>query len=360
MRRLLAVIVLLLVSLASSRIAGATPPLAKQQIDALIGDRIQNKQIKGVVMGLISGDDRVVYGYGEAHDGAGDVPDGKTFFEIGSVTKTFTATVLAQMVLSGEVKLDQPVRELLPREVKVPSKDGVEITLLTLTDQTSGLPRMPDNFDPADPLNPYAEYTAPLLYEALASIKLDRKPGERFEYSNLGVGLLGQALSLRVGTSYERLIVDRICKPLGMNNTRITLDEASRARLADGHNVFGLFMPPWDQDAFAGAGAIRSCADDMLVYLAANIGSIDTPLRPAMKMTHQRRAATGAFGDIGMGWIIGTRTGARWHNGQTGGYHSFVGFVEDRKIGAVVLSNSTSGAVDTIGTQLLEQMLKQR
>lgn len=358
MRRLLIGIALLL-PLAFSRTAAAAAPLSREQVDALVRDPVEKKQIHGLVIGLISADNRIVYGYGEAHDGAGDVPDGKTIFEIGSVTKTFTATLLAQMVQSGEVKLDQPVRELLPKDVKLPSKDDVEITLLTLTDQTSGLPRMPGNFDPADPLNPYADYTAPLLYEALASIKLDRKPGERFEYSNLGVGLLGHALALKAGKTYEQLIVERICKPLGMNDTRITLDEKTRARLADGHNFLGLSMPPWDLNVLEGAGGIRSTADDMLVYLAANIGSIDTPLQSAMKMTHERRASTDAFGDIGMNWIIGTRTGARWHNGETGGYHSFVGFIEDKKIGVVVLSNSTSGRIDTIGTALLEAMLKE-
>ena len=359
MRRLLIALALLL-PLAPSRTSCGAAPLPRDRVDAIVREPIEKGWIKGCVIGLISSTDRVVYGYGEAHDGAGDVPTGKTLFEIGSVTKTFTATLLATMVESGEVRLDQPVRELLPPDVKVPSKDGVEITLLTLTDQTSGLPRMPSNFNPADPLNPYADYTSDLLYQALASIQLDRKPGERYDYSNLGVGLLGHALARRGGKSYEQMILDRICKPLRMNDTRITLDQKTRPRLAQGHDLVGFPMPPWDQDALAGAGAIRSCADDMLTFLAANLGVTNTPLKSALMMTHQRRAAAGDTIDIAMGWHIGKRTGARWHDGETGGYCSFVGFVEDKKVGVVVLINSASRWVDPIGTQLLEALLKER
>src|SRR5207249_49540 len=129
------------------------------------------------------------------------------------------------MVQRGEVCLDQPVGELLPASVKVPSKDGVAITLLHLTTQTSALPRMPDNFDPADGANPYADYTPEKLYQCLATIELSRKPGEKYDYSNLGVGLLGHALSLKAGRSYESLLIERIFRPLGMKETKITLDD---------------------------------------------------------------------------------------------------------------------------------------
>lgn len=332
---------------------GAT--VTRDQIDALVQPMVSEHYCKGAAVGLIDASGRRVFGYGVTRSG-GAAPDGQTVFEIGSVTKTFTATLLAQMVLSGEVKLDQPVKDLLPANVTVPQKDGVQITLLHLAMQRSGLPRMPDNFEPADPMNPYADYTPQKLYEALAAIELSREPGERYEYSNLGVGLLGHALSLKAGKRYEQLLVERICTPLGMNDTRITLDERLKSRLAAAH-MGELVVANWDADSLAGAGAIRSTVDDMLTYLAAETGLVKSPLADAIKLTQQRRADAGEDAYIGLAWHIGNRTGTRWHDGGTGGYSSFVAFEPQKKVGVVVLVNSRCAMVDSVGTQLTKLML---
>src|SRR3989442_9269459 len=159
-------------------------------------------------------------------------------FEIGSITKTFTASLLADMVARGEVKLDDPVANYLPRAVRMPVRVR-PITLLDLATQSSGLPRLPDNFAPRDSSNPYADYSVQQLYEFLSRYQLPRDPGASYEYSNLGVGLLGHALALRAGMSYEQLVTRRILSPLGMRETAITLTPAMRARLAPGHDVGG-------------------------------------------------------------------------------------------------------------------------
>jgi CubicO group peptidase (beta-lactamase class C family) len=159
---------------------------------------------------------------------------------------------------------------------------------------------------------------------------------------------------------YEQLLIARICKPLGMNDTKITLSDDDRARLAPPRDLAGVPMGNWDLAAVAGAGGVRSDADDMLKYLAANLDLLDTPLSDALRMTHQRLAGVDASTDVAMGWHIGKRTGARWHSGQTAGYHSFVAFVPEKKVGVVVLSNTSGGMVDTIGTQILCTMLGER
>lgn len=335
-----------LLSVAASAIA-----ITKEQVDAIVKPAAEVARLDRVAVGVIDANGRAVYGYGK------NSTDGKTVFEIGSISKVFTASLLAEMVQRGEVKLNQPVRELLPAGVKVPAKDGMEITLVHLSDQTSGLPRLPTDLDPADITNPYVDYTPAKLYESLALIKLTRKPGEAFDYSNLGVGLLGHALSLKGERSFEALLIERICKPLGMNDTTVTLRNDQRARLAKGHDAVGFELPNWDFDALASAGGIRSTADDMLIFLAANLQMIDAPVAKALAMTHARRAATDEDGDIGMNWFIGTRTGARWHDGMTGGYASFAAFVPDKKVGVVVLCNTAGGMVDTIGRQLIQAML---
>lgn len=335
----------------------AAAPLPRERVDQFVSPAMRLGGIQGCVVGLIDANGRAVFGYGSVREN-GPAPDGQTVFEIGSVTKCFTGLLLAQMAEAGEVTLDEPVSQLLPEGVAVPSKDGASITLLHLSAQTSGLPRMPPNFDPADVTDPYADYDAQKLYDALRAIELSRRPGERYDYSNLGVGLLGHALALRAGRSYEQLLIERICAPLGLRDTRLTLDADQRRRFATGHDIAGAASKPWAFDAFAGAGAIRSTADDMLAFLAANLALVESPLSGATKTTHAPRArADSDRTDIGLGWHIGTRTGARWHNGQTGGYHSFVAFVPGRQVGVVVLTNASGGIIDTLGTQLLQLML---
>jgi CubicO group peptidase (beta-lactamase class C family) len=332
--------------------AGAAPAITREQVDAIVKPAAEVAYLDRVAVGTIDASGRTFYGYGKQR------PDGRTIFEIGSVTKAFTATLLADMVKRGEVTLDTPVADLLPNDVRVPSA-GV-VTLRHLATHTSGLPRLPDNLDLSNTINPYADYTAEMLYKGLTDDVRRHKPGQRYEYSNLGAGLLGHALARKAGRTYEQLVIERICKPLGMRDTKMTLDAADRARLAQGHDFAGVELPPWDFDALAGAGAIRSTADDILAFVAANLGLIESPnpLRDALRLTHERQAgADDERTDIGLGWHIGTRTGARWHNGQTGGYHSFVAFVPEKQVGVVVLCNTGGGMVDTIGTQLLCAML---
>ena len=348
-------VTLLLAGLFSNSLHAAE--VGKADVDRLVNPLIEQHVCKGVVVGTIDETGRHVYGYGVTRDG-GAAPDGKTIFEIGSVTKTFTATLLAEMVQSGEVRLDQPVQELLPAGTTVPSKDGAVITLEHLATQRSGLPRMPPDFVPANPLNPYADYTRTMLYESLKQIELTSKPGELASYSNLGLGLLGDALAVKAKKSYEQLIVERICTPLGMNDTRMTLSEEMKSRFAPGYSG-ALITSTWEFDALAGCGALRSSADDMLKYLAAELALIDVPARltDAMKLTHVPRANLLGGMRIGLAWVVGQRTGARWHNGQTSGYHAFAAFVPEKKVGVVVLCNSPAGEVDNVGSQLIDAML---
>ena len=307
----------------------------------------------GVVVGLLESDGtrRVI--------GVGDAPyDGRTLFEIGSITKVFTGILLAEMAERGELSVEQPVAELLPADVAVPSRNGRQIRLVDLSTHSSGLPRMPDNFTPGDPANPYVDYTVPQLYDFLRRHKLRRDIGAESEYSNVGVGLLGHALAWRAGTSYEALVTARILGPLGMGSTRITLTAADAARLAPGHTTSGSQVPNWDlSEAFAGAGALRSDADDMLTFLAANL----TPPGGSTLGRAIRRAQTAHFTGPdgrrgGLGWGLSLLKGERpilTHAGGTGGYLTFVAVDPGRRLGVVVLSNSVPN-VTRIGLHLLD------
>jgi len=283
--------------------------------------------------------------------------DANGVFEIGSITKTFTATILADMVVRGEARLDDPVAKYLPSSAHIPSRNGRQITLRDLATQSSGLPRMPSNFAPRDQTNPYADYSVDQMYAFLAGYQLPRDIGETYEYSNLGMGLLGHTLALKVGLSYEDLVKRRVLTPLGMSETAITLAPAMRSRLQPGHDAEGKVVPNWDLPTLAGAGALRSTANDMLTFLAANLDTTARPLARAMRDARTpRREAGSAAMRIGLAWhILARPTGSIvWHNGGTGGYRSFAGFDPVRRVGVVVLCNNGNESMDDLGFHLLD------
>ena len=329
---------------------------SSEEIRALLSNRVdEGKKAVGIVVGTISADGREIIATGKSsQDGAALTAD--SIFEIGSITKVFTSLLLADMVERGELMLETPVAKLLPESVKLPTRNGKQITLLDLSMQVSGLLRMPGNFKPANPGNPYADYDAARLYEFLSGYSLTRDIGEKYEYSNLGVGLLGTALARRAGLSYEALSQRRVLKPLGMTSTTITLNDEQRKRLASGHDPGLSVTPNWGLDALAGAGAIRSTTKDVLTFLAAHIELTDTPLKNAMRRMRAMSRPTGTPElDILMGWRRFNRFGTEivWHNGGTGGYRTWAGFVPGAKKGVVVLCN-TFFSVDDIGLHLLE------
>lgn len=347
--------VLLVSSLFSKASAQSGPDDA--YVRNILQERVEkSKRNLGIVVGIVSGKGTRVISYGKPARQASAEVGGDTVFEIGSVTKAFTSILLAEMAARGEVGLNDPLSKYLPKNVKTPSRNGREITLLDLATHTSGLPRLPGNLNPADPNNPYADYTVGQLYEFLSGYTLTRDIGEKYEYSNLGAGLLGHVLALRAGMDYEALIVARILKPLGMNNTRAKLSPQMQAALAKGHDQGGSPVTAWDFETLAGAGALRSTVNDMLKFLAANLGLNKSALYTAMQKAHAVQKATDTPNlSIGLGWHILNNFGTEivWHNGGTRGYHSFVGFDKKKGLGVVVLSNSAN-SIDDIGLHLLE------
>jgi CubicO group peptidase (beta-lactamase class C family) len=318
-----------------------------------IETRIEQGINPSIVVGIVDGSGEHYFNFGRTSEKGTSVNE-HTIYEIGSISKVFTATLLAQNVIEGKVKLDDPIKKYLPADVKVLAREGKEITLGNLSDHTSGLPRLPDNMSPADPANPYADYTVEQMYDFLSRHQLSRDPGEAYEYSNFAQGLLGHILALHAGVSYEKLMASRIAEPLGMKETKITLDEKMKKDLATGHSG-GMEVKNWDIPTLAGAGAIRSSAHDMLLFLAANLGLTKTPLKTAMDVTHKVRHDKAGGMRVGLAWHIkkGDLGDVIWHNGGTGGYRAFAGFVKETGKGVVVLTNSAE-SVDDIGFHLLD------
>ena len=321
------------------------------EIREILAKRVdQQKQAVGIVAGVIDPNGRRVVAHGNLAMADPRPLDKDTIFEIGSVTKIFTSLVLADMVIRKEVALDDPAAKYLPETVRMPERNGKSITLLDLATHSSGLPPLPGN------LKPGAPFSVEDLYQFLSGFALPRDPGSEYEYSNLGAGLLGHLLACRAGTGYESLIRSRIARPLNMPDTGITLSSSMNQRMATGHT--GMLTPVANSDLpapLAGAGALRSSANDMLTFLQAFLGYRDSPLAPAIKaMLDVRRPAGQAT--IGLGWLIMPVHGRAvvGHNGATGGFRSFVAYDPKERIGVVLLSNaSTATGIDDIGFHLL-------
>ena len=339
----------LALSLAPAR--GWAQARPEESVSAILRDRVDvGRESLGIVAGLIDGDRHSFFTCGQSGSENNRPLDADTVFEIGSITKVFTALLFADMVVRREVSPDDPVAKFLPREAQVPEFDGNPIKLLDLATYTSGLPRMPSNFRPADKSNPYADYTVAQLYDFLSGYKLSFAPGTHYEYANLGFGLLGHALALRAGMSYEELVVSRICAPLGMESTRIALTPSMKERLARGHDASLAPVANWDIPTLAGAGALRSTANDLFTFLDMCMGNKRTPLADAMAMTLGERRSTGLNGPmVAEGWFVSSRHDDEiaWKDGGTAGYATFIGFSVKTRRASILLSNTADYSANT-------------
>ena len=342
-------LLLLFLSLGSYGQSSSTLP---DDVVKSIDKRIEQGLNTSIVVGVLDKDGSHYYNFGTKTN-KGTAVNEHTIYEIGSISKVFTAILLAQQASDGKLKVDDPIKSYLPSQVKVPTRGTTEITFGHLSDHTSALPRMPSNMTPINPANPYADYTVDQMYSFLSGYELTRDVGSGYEYSNLAQGLLGNILSLKAGVPYETLLTKTIAAPLGMKETKITLDEKMKKNLAIGHDA-GVEVANWDLPTLAGAGAIRSSSHDMLKFLATNLNVIKNSLQPAMSKTHQVRHDKAGSMRVGLGWHIakGKEGDVIWHNGGTGGYRAFAGFVKETGVGVVVLTNSTE-SVDDIGFHLL-------
>ena len=324
-------------------------------LDYLVADGATPAIVLGIVDG--HGATRVL---GAGSGGSRSV-GARTVFEVGSINKTFTGTLLALAVRRGEVALDDPVADYLPDSVTVPRQGDREITLLDLATHRSGLPGLPTNYLPGDLGDPYAAYTLDVLYDFLSSYELTREPGTHTEYSNLGFGLLGHALARAAGTTYTALLRERILDPLGMNDTGYEQGAEAAERTAVPHSR-GEEVPLWTgTEAIRGAGGLRSTMADMLRYLEANLGPPESELERAMRDAHETRAPFDVQG------VDATRIGLAWqkipldssgdrviitHGGNTAGSSARIAFDPERGVGFVRLTN-VGAFPDDIGLYLL-------
>ena len=341
--------------------ANTSNPMRTQQdkqVDSVARTYIQKSNTVGLSLAVIKNGHVSFYNYGETAKGSGQLPTAETLYEIGSITKTFTATLLATLVNEGKISLNDPITKYLPDTVAA-NPLLIGISIVNLINHTSGLPSLPANFAeqrPYDPKNPYANYNRQLLFGYLKDCKPVTPPGQKYAYSNLAVGLLGVILEKVSGKDFDQLVSAMITAPLGMSNTMQHIYPLLRPRFAPVYNDDAQSTPPWDFDVLASCGALHSTLNDLVLYARANLNDDGaTPLAKALKLTHQVTFSNDAR--LALAWHIIVVNGVSYyfHNGGTYGSSSFMAFNKEKNLAVIVLSNAAA-STDALGVGMIKKL----
>jgi CubicO group peptidase (beta-lactamase class C family) len=330
-------------------------------VDSVARRYIQKSNTVGLSIGIIKDGKISTYNYGETKRGNNQLPTVNTIYEIGSITKTFTATILAHYVNDGKMSLTDPISKYLPDSVAA-NPALKDITLANLSNHTSGLASLPINFTAQKPYNeadPYKNYTRQLLFAYLKNCTLKTVPGKSYAYSNLAVALLGIILENVSGKHYEQLVSEIICRPLGMKSTVQHLYPLITPRFTTVYDEDGHETPAWDVGVFTAAGSLKSTINDLLIYTKANMIKAENKLSKAFNLTHQVTFTNDTQLSMGLGWHIIKVNGITYyfHNGGTGGSSSFLAYNIERNIAIIILSNASAGT-DATGTGILRLLQK--
>ena len=329
--------------------AGATSALLR----ARLGDRGV-----GLVAVQVQADQVTISAQGLARQGQAAALRDDALLEIGSITKTFTALLLADAVVRGQLELDGAVQDALPG-IALRDAAGDPVRWIDLATHRSGLPRLPTNMAPTSPADPYNEYGEPALLECLAGFKPTVARGARFEYSNLGFGLLGYALGRAAGSSYPQLLASRVLQPLGLADAHLALPGRRFDTLVAGHDAERQPVPHWHFDVLAGAGALLMSGATLGRYAQAAMGLRDSPLREAFALAERRHApGLSPINPIGLAWNLAPLNGrvVLNHDGGTAGFSSSLWLDSQRRRAVAVLSNAMV-EVNDLALHLLDDSL---
>ncbi|MFD2130695.1 serine hydrolase domain-containing protein [Pseudogracilibacillus auburnensis] len=304
----------------------------KNRIESLLESKLHRENEK-ILLGIINQNGRELYSVGL--DKHSNVAMEDKIFEIGSISKVFTAVLLQTMVRDNIIQLDEPIVHYNPEYQRAFGKD---MTLRNLVTHTSNLPREASNLKVKDRMNPYASYESKDLEHFLLNHKL-RRTKQKWKYSNVGYGFLGNLLTELIGKNFEDTIRDRICKPLHMNNTFIHINDEHEDKLIKSYQK-KKEIPPLSIPSLAGAGALRSTMHDMFLFLEANLGLLNTPLLQDFNLTHKKQHKINKNTHMGLGWIISQdkETGEiiHWHTGGSVGFNTYIGIKKEKQLGIIV------------------------
>jgi len=319
------------------------------QLREVVDQRLGGDRTGACMAVAVIDHDQVARSYSCANAGDSSRIGASSAFEIGSVSKTMTSALLADLIAQGKASLDDPLAEYLPEDTQVPQFEGKPILLRHVVTHTSGLPALPSRMQAASPADPYATLDESALLGSLADVTLGRAPGGQFEYSNFASMLLSYAVARRAGKDMETLLDERLFTPLGMQGAYVG-KAPNGVRPALGHTPNNQPTPAWTfQSNLAGVGGVRATLDDMVRYVQGHLGDIEAQITPALQLSQQQVSGQPP---MAMNWMlpkVGGHT-VHLHEGGTGGFSSFVAFDIDRKRGVVILSDTTWNSIGSLGS----------
>lgn len=333
-----------------------------KSINSIVAPYASFYSTASVSIGIFKDNQTIYYGYGETEKGNNIIPDSETIYEIGSITKTFTALLMMDYLKSNNLSINTSIKNLLPSEIPLLQHNGNPIKIKHLLNHTSGLPRLPDDFETGmDPNNPYKHYDSTKVYNYLKNFTLQVDPGQTWEYSNLGMGIVGLILERKYHKSYEDLLIEKICNPFGLSSTKITVNNDDLLKTAKGYNAYGFETHYWDDlNAYKGCGAIRSNAKDMISYgktiLNHESSGLKAQIDSCLNVTYESN-------DLRMasGWLNLKFNGNQciFHDGGTGGFNSYIVINKEKNIVLVILfNNAPSSKTENCFFELVEEVLK--
>ena len=311
-------------------------------IDKQVNDYISDGNSYCLVIGVIKDGKVFLKSYGSTVKNQTILPDSTTVFELASTSKLFTTSTLQLLVDSGEINLDDNIQNFLKNKVQLPII-AQKTSLRHLATHLSGFPTLPTSFinKMKDDKNPYKDLVTQDIYDYLKSCEGKQKDGT-FEYSNFGMGLLGNLMELKTGFQYEQLVKGKLLNPLGMSQTFITVNNNNKLKIIQGYDENGKPTPIWTDNVLTGAGSFLSTGADMVKFVEANLSANASSISKSLIATHQQQLN----GETGLGWILPSSTDELlghkhivWHSGMSGGYASFIAIDKVNKYGLFVLSN---------------------
>ncbi|MFK7759937.1 MAG: serine hydrolase domain-containing protein [Phycisphaerales bacterium] len=323
-----------------------------KHIDPLVGSKL----IPGAVVGVFADGKESYYTLGALAYDSDEQPSFDTLYEIGSVSKVMTGILFADAIRRGEVTKDTLLDELLPEDSDAKDFEGEEIKLWHLTTHSSGWPTAPLNLSSSDPDRPFLGYTQEMVLEYISKVSPKRAPGTEFEYSNLGVGVLGDQIASNAGMGYEQAVTERVFEPIGIDDIQITLDDEELKRLAPATSN-GRLTKAWaDIGPFNPAGMWVGSAPAMIEFARANLSDEDGGIYDSLEAAREPMFDSG-FGKVAFGWMLARDGSTYWHNGMTGGYSSYFAVNRDLETAVVVLTNGTTFETTSAGQKLFQQLV---
>ncbi|KAG2478116.1 MAG: hypothetical protein NPMRTH1_760021 [Nitrosopumilales archaeon] len=346
------IVILVLFGIAIYQIQTYEQIIIPDNVKNTLQQNIEDGFYEGIIIGTVDQYNTEFFALGNISSESIMPIDKNTKFEIASISKLFTATLLADLVSTSRVNISDSITKFLPSNTNI-SEENENITLEQLVTHTSGLPRLPEN-----QTNTWREfYSTYDSVQLIQSLSMHSSNSSKYSYSNFGYTLLGYALENVFDQSLQNEVDVKILNEFGMSNTTITNIDDKSENFALGHKN-GEPTKDIQWKAPLGAGGYHSTANDLVTFLSVNLG-IDEPTPEFVKLTHQPYYnVTNEFAEhqsqSGLGWKISTCPGTKvlWHDGGTDGYRAFLGFEPNKKWGVVVLTNSET-EVEHIGLHLL-------